>query len=59
MAQQYPYIKLKTNLSPKVFGCTTYVHRQNPGNKLNPKAVKCAFVGYSKTQKSYKCHHPR
>jgi hypothetical protein len=26
--------------------------------KLDPRALKCVFVGYSTTQKGYKCYHP-
>ena len=43
----------------KVFGCVCFVkdNRQMVG-KLDPRAVKCIFVGYSDTQKGYKCYHP-
>eukprot|EP00252_Welwitschia_mirabilis_P002409 TRINITY_DN1235_c0_g1_i6.p1 TRINITY_DN1235_c0_g1~~TRINITY_DN1235_c0_g1_i6.p1 ORF type:complete len:1428 (+),score=264.56 TRINITY_DN1235_c0_g1_i6:585-4868(+) len=42
---------------PRVFGCVCYVHARNVG-KLDPRALKCVFVGYSSTQKGYKCYHP-
>lgn len=44
---------------PKVFGCVCFVrdHRLTVG-KLDPRAVKCVFVGYSATQKDYMCWSP-
>lgn len=42
---------------PKVFGCVYFIHTRNV-SKLEPKSLKCVFVGYSSTQKSYKCYHP-
>jgi hypothetical protein len=44
---------------PKVFGCTCFVHDYRPSvGKLDPRAVRCIFVGYSPTQKGYKCWCP-
>ena len=45
------------NIPPKVFGCVYFVHKYVRG-KLDPGALKCVFVGYSATQKGYKCYHP-
>jgi hypothetical protein len=43
----------------KVFGCTCFVRDHRPSvGKLDPCAVKCIFVGYSSTQKGYKCWSP-
>ncbi|MCO5589071.1 hypothetical protein L7F22_043036 [Adiantum nelumboides] len=43
----------------KVFGCTAYVHVPNELRmKLDPKANKCVFIGYSDEQKGYKCYSP-
>ncbi|KAG6512389.1 hypothetical protein ZIOFF_030500 [Zingiber officinale] len=40
----------------KIFGCTCFVHVQTGHrDKLDPRAVKCIFLGYSQTQKGYKC----
>jgi hypothetical protein len=43
-------------LPPRVFGCVCFVrdHRTSVG-KPDPQAVKCIFIGYSSTQKGYKC----
>ncbi|KAL0792642.1 hypothetical protein Bca101_064019 [Brassica carinata] len=43
----------------RVFGCVCYV--LIPGgqrNKLDPKSIKAMFIGYSHTQKGYKCYVP-
>ncbi|XP_058002238.1 uncharacterized protein LOC131179411 [Hevea brasiliensis] len=42
---------------PKVFGCVCFIHKLNSG-KLEPRALKYIFVGYSSTQKEYRCYHP-
>ena len=44
---------------PKVFGCVCFVRDHRPSvGKLDPRAVKCVFVGYSGKQKGYKCWCP-
>ncbi|KAG8076572.1 hypothetical protein GUJ93_ZPchr0006g42586 [Zizania palustris] len=44
---------------PKVFGCTCFVRDHRPlVGKLDPRAVKCIFIGYSSGQKGYKCWSP-
>ena len=43
----------------KVFGCIAYVHVLDElRTKLDPKAKKCVFIGYSLEQKGYKCYNP-
>ncbi|XP_019234286.1 PREDICTED: uncharacterized protein LOC109214791 [Nicotiana attenuata] len=38
-------------VEPKVFGCTCYVRDVRPSvTKLDPKALKCIFLGYSRLQ---------
>ena len=58
MCERYPTLSLKMGLTPKIFGCTAFVHEDNPRDKFNPRAIKCVFVGYSPMQKVYKCYHP-
>ncbi|MCO5608553.1 hypothetical protein L7F22_062764 [Adiantum nelumboides] len=50
----------KPNVSHfKVFGCISYVHVPDElRTKLDSKAEKCVFIGYSIEQKDYKCYNP-
>ena len=49
-----PYHKLFPNnslfpINPKVFGCTCFIQDVCPQvSKLDPKSLKCIFVGYSR-----------
>jgi hypothetical protein len=54
------YSGRKSDLSYlKVFGCIAYVHVPNElWTKLDPKAEKCVFIGYSLEQKGNKCYNP-
>ena len=55
----YPNVQTSNNLTPRIFGCTSFVHvHNNNRGKLDPRAIKCIFVGYSSTKKGYKCYHP-
>ncbi|XP_076949068.1 uncharacterized protein LOC143621587 [Bidens hawaiensis] len=46
-------------LAPKVFGCVAYVHDHRPTvTKLDPRAILCVFLGYSRVQKGYRCYSP-
>jgi hypothetical protein len=42
-----------------MFGCIAYLHVPNEKiSKLDPKANKCIFIGYSFEQKGYRCFNP-
>jgi hypothetical protein len=46
-------------VSPNIFGCTCFVHDyRNATGKLDPRAIRCIFVGYSPMQKGYRCWCP-
>jgi transposase InsO family protein len=43
----------------RVFGCIAYMHvPEEKRSKLDPKADKCIFIGYSSKQKGYRCFNP-
>jgi transposase InsO family protein len=47
------------SVPPRVFGCVSFVHNHSPNHdKLDPRAHKCIFLGYSRTQKGYRCYSP-
>ena len=44
-------------LQPRVFGSTCFVHNVSPGlDKLSARSHKCVFLGYTRSQKGYKCY---
>ncbi|GKA15748.1 putative RNA-directed DNA polymerase [Tanacetum coccineum] len=45
------------NLEPKVFGCTAFVHKDS--GKLEPRAIRCMFLGYADFKKGYRCYDPK
>jgi transposase InsO family protein len=43
----------------RVFGCVCFVLVSgDQRNKLDTKSTRCMFIGYSRTQKGYKCYDP-
>jgi hypothetical protein len=60
MTPEEKFISKKLDVShPRVFGCIVYVHVPNEKkSKLDPKAEKCIFIGYSLKQKGYRCFNP-
>ena len=56
---QYKVIHPQKSLFPielRIFGCTCYVRDTRPFvTKLDPKALQCVFLGYSRLQKGYRC----
>ena len=46
-------------IEPRIFGCTCFVRDVRPQvTKLDPKSLKCVFLGYSRLQKGYRCFSP-
>ena len=59
LLQTYPMFRSFSSLPLKIFGCTAFVHVHSQNrSKLDPKAIKCVFIGYSSTQRGYKCYSP-
>jgi transposase InsO family protein len=59
LSQFFPNYPISNGLIPRIFGCVAFVHIHSPNrNKLDPRAQRCVFIGYSSTQKGYKCYHP-
>ncbi|KZV28380.1 hypothetical protein F511_16748 [Dorcoceras hygrometricum] len=59
LLEYYPSLHLLHNIPLKIFGCSAFVHvhSQHRG-KLDPRSLKCIFLGYSPNQKGYKCYSP-
>ena len=59
LLMSYPKCHLVSKIPLRVFGCSTFVHNLSPNrSKLDPKSIKCIFLGYSPNQKGYKCYSP-
>ena len=59
LRENFPFLRISNGLTPRIFGCICFVHiNSGDRSKLYSRALKCVFVGYSSTQKGYKCYHP-
>ncbi|RDX67440.1 hypothetical protein CR513_53685, partial [Mucuna pruriens] len=59
MLSFFPSSPLMLSLPSHIFGCVTFVHSHNPHRgKLDPRAVKCVFIGYPSNKNGFKCYHP-
>ena len=46
-------------IKPRIFWCTCFVRDVRLHvSKLDPKSLKCIFLGYSRVQKGYRCYCP-
>lgn len=55
----FPPSALVIDIPLRIFGCSCYGHiHDKQSSKLDPKALKCMFVGYFTVKKGYKCYHP-
>lgn len=53
------YLDSPFPMTLRIFDCVTFAHVLDPGrDKLSPRARKSVFLGYSCTQKGYRCYHP-
>lgn len=57
LSKTYPHVSPFNAIPLRTFGCTSFVHNHNRG-KLDPRAIKTVFIGYSSTQKGYRCYCP-
>ena len=59
LQRSFPHVSLHTHLIPRVFGCVCFALNQHLTlDKLDQRAIRCVFLGYSSTQKGYRCYHP-
>lgn len=59
LENQFPNSKLFGKMPLKVFGSVVFVHDHDPTkSKLEPRAIKGIFTGYSGNKKGFKCFIP-
>ncbi|RDX60913.1 hypothetical protein CR513_60910, partial [Mucuna pruriens] len=55
----FPSSSLMLSLPSQVFGCVVFARSHNPyRRKLDPRVVKCVFIGYPSNKKEFKCYYP-
>lgn len=60
LSKSYPHLSNSYSLPLKTFGCTAFVHvHDHHRNKLDLRSIKTVFIGYSPTQKGYRCYYPQ
>lgn len=60
LSKTYPHVSKSNTLPLRIFGCTAFVHiHDHNRSKLDPRAIKTVFIGYSPTQKGYRCYCPK
>ena len=46
-------------LPPRIFGCVAFMHlHKYQRTKIDPRPIRCLFLGYGLTQKGYRCYDP-
>lgn len=59
MLSRFPSVPILHTLESRIFGCVAFVHvHKQYRNKLDPRAVRCIFLGYAPNKRGYKCYHP-
>lgn len=59
MVSKFHSIPSTLNICFKLFGYICYVHVHSlHRDKLDPRAIKCVFLGYSNSRKGYNCFDP-
>ncbi|KAI5408632.1 hypothetical protein KIW84_054465 [Lathyrus oleraceus] len=59
MLSRFPSVPILHTLESRIFGCVAFVHvHKQYRNKLDPRAVRCIFLGYASNKRGYKCYHP-
>lgn len=59
LRSHFPSSRVFSELELRVFGCKAFVHNLIPARcKFDPRSFECVFLGYSSSQKGYRCYYP-